>query len=245
MRKNVLLIGALMMASMSMMAQTKVGGIRESMIQQMAKSQNGGAANKALFNAIAANNIDDLVKNHANEAPVDTHFSIETPAQSIHNQKSSGRCWMFSGFNVLRSNFALNDKQGRVVEYSQDYLFFYDQLEKANLMLQGVIDLGKKSIEDPQVQFFFKNPLNDGGTFCGVADLASKYGLVPMSAQPETFSSNNTSKMSRLISSKLREYGLELRKMVAQGKKSAAIQARKNEMLGQVYHMLSLTLGEP
>ena len=62
MRKNVLLIGALMMASMSMMAQTKVGGIRESMIQQMAKSQNGGAANKALFNAIAANNIDDLVK---------------------------------------------------------------------------------------------------------------------------------------------------------------------------------------
>ena len=38
---------------------------------------------------------------------------------------------------------------------------------------------------------------------------------------------------------------VELRKMVAQGKKSAAIQARKNEMLGQVYHMLSLTLGEP
>ena len=245
MKKNLLFAGALMMASLSMMAQTKVGGISESMIQQMAKSQNGGAANKALFNAIAANNIDDLVKNYANEAPVDTHFSIETPAQSIHNQKSSGRCWMFSGFNVLRSNFALNDKQGRVVEYSQDYLFFYDQLEKANLMLQGVIDLGKKSIEDPQVQFFFKNPLNDGGTFCGVADLASKYGLVPMSAQPETFSSNNTSKMSRLISSKLREYGLELRKMVSQGKKPAAIQARKGEMLAQVYHMLSLTLGEP
>ena len=245
MRKNVLLLGAMMMASMSLMAQTKGGGISQSALQQMEKNQQAGVANKALFNAIANNSIDDLVKNHANEVPVDTHFSIETPSQSIHNQKSSGRCWMFSGFNVLRSNFAVNDKQGRVVEYSQDYLFFYDQLEKANLMLQGVIDLGKKSIEDPQVQFFFKNPLNDGGTFCGVADLASKYGLVPMSAQPETFSSNNTSKMSRLVSSKLREYGLELRKMVAQGKKSAAIQARKNEMLGQVYHMLSLTLGEP
>ena len=198
MRKNVLLLGAMMMASMSLMAQTKGGGISQSALQQMEKSQQSGIANKALFNAIANNNIDDLVKNHANEAPVDTDFSIETPSQSIHNQKSSGRCWMFSGFNVLRSNFAVNDKQGRVVEYSQDYLFFYDQLEKANLMLQGVIDLGKKSIEDPQVQFFFKNPLNDGGTFCGVADLASKYGLVPMSAQPETYSSNNTSKMSRL-----------------------------------------------
>ncbi len=244
MKKNVFLLGAMMMASMAMMAQTKAGGISEAALQQMAKAQ-GGAANKALFNAIANNNIDDLVKNPALQADVDTHFSVETPSQSIHNQKSSGRCWMFSGMNVLRSNFANNDKQGRIVEFSQDYLFFYDQLEKANLMLQGVIDTGKKSIEDPQVQFFFKNPLNDGGTFCGVADLAEKYGLVPMSTQPETFSSNNTTKMSRLVSSKLREYGLELRKMVAQGKKTAAIQARKNEMLGTVYHMLSLTLGEP
>ena len=244
MRKNVILFGAMLMIASSAMAQSSQGGISNATLQQIVKVQNG-SANKALFNAIANNNIDDLVKNPANQAPVDTHFSIETPKQSIHNQKSSGRCWMFSGFNVLRSNFAKNDKQGRVVEFSQDYLFFYDQLEKANLMLQGVIDTGKKSIEDPQVQFFFKNPINDGGTFCGVADLAEKYGLAPMSAQPETFSSNNTSKMSKLISSKLREYGLELRKMVAQGKKSSAIQARKDEMLATVYHMLSLTLGEP
>ena len=244
MRKNVILFGAMLMMASSAMAQSSQGGISNATLQQIVKAQNG-SANKALFNAIANNNIDDLVKNPANQAPVDTHFSIETPKQSIHNQKSSGRCWMFSGFNVLRSNFAKNDKQGRVVEFSQDYLFFYDQLEKANLMLQGVIDTGKKSIEDPQVQFFFKNPINDGGTFCGVADLAEKYGLAPMSAQPETFSSNNTSKMSKLISSKLREYGLELRKMVAQGKKSSAIQARKDKMLSTVYHMLSLTLGEP
>lgn len=245
MRKNVILMGALLMASMSMMAQTGKGGISAQMIQQMEKSQKGGTAEKALFNAIANNNIDDLVKNPANAAAVDTHFSIETPQQSIHNQLSSGRCWMFSGFNVLRSNFALNDKQGRVVEFSQDYLFFYDQLEKANLMLQGVIDLGKKDIEDPQVQFFFKNPLNDGGTFCGVADLTEKYGVVPMSAMPETFSAENTSKMASLITSKLREYGLKLRKMVAEKKSKQAIQAEKTQMLGTVYHMLKLTLGEP
>ncbi len=245
MKKNVILMGALLVASMSVMAQSKVGGISTSALQQIQNAQKGGIANKALFNAIANNNIDDLVKNPANAAPVDTHFSIETPKQSIHNQKSSGRCWMFSGFNVLRSNFAKDDSLGRVVEFSQDYLFFYDQLEKANLMLQGVIDTGKKSIEDPQVQFFFKSPIGDGGTFCGVADLAEKYGLVPMSAQPETFSSNSTSKMSKLVSSKLREYGLELRKMVADGKKANAIQSRKTEMLSTIYHMLTLTLGEP
>ena len=238
-------MGALLMAMSSAMAQTKSGGISQQMLVQIEKSQKQGAADKALFNAIAANNIDDLVKNRSNAGPVDTYFSVETPKQSIHDQKSSGRCWMFSGMNVLRANFAKEHGDSLTVEYSQDYLFFYDQLEKSNLMLQGVINTAKKSIEDPQVQFFFKSPINDGGTFCGVADLTEKYGLVPMSVMPETYSSENTSKVSKLIASKLREYGLELRKMVASGKNAQAVQTRKTEMLGTIYHMLTLAYGEP
>ena len=245
MRKNILLLGTLLLVSSAATAQTRNGGISAQMLAQIEKSQKSGSADKALFNAIANNNIDDLVKNRANAGPVDTHFSVETPSQSIHNQKSSGRCWMFSGMNVLRANFAKAHADSLAVEYSQDYLFFYDQLEKANLMLQGVLDNAKKPIDDPKVQFFFKNPLNDGGTFCGVADLAEKYGLVPMSVMPETFSSENTSKMSRLVASKLREYGLELRRMAADGKSAKQTEARKTEMLSTVYRMLCLTLGEP
>ena len=207
-------------------AQTKQGGISAQMLETMEKSQGNATVNKALVNALAANKIDDLAKNFSNKTTFDTHFSVETPKQSIHNQKSSGRCWMFSSFNVLRSNYAREHGDSIAVEFSQDYLFFYDQLEKANLMLQGVIDNAKKPMDDQRVQFFFKSPLNDGGTFCGAADLAPKYGLVPMSVQPETYSAENTSRISALISSKLREYGLELRKMVADGKKPAAINQR-------------------
>lgn len=245
MRKNIFLLGALLAVSAATMAQTKQGGISVQMLSQIEKMQKTSAADKALFNAIAANSIDDLVKNRANAGPVDTHFSVETPAQRIHNQKSSGRCWMFSGMNVLRANFAKAHADSLAVEFSQDYLFFYDQLEKANLFLQGVIDCANKPMDDKRVQFFFKNPLNDGGTFCGVADLTEKYGVVPMSAMPETFSAENTSKMASLITSKLREYGLKLRKMVAEKKSKQAIQAEKTQMLGTVYHMLKLTLGEP
>lgn len=215
------------------------------MLQQMEKTQQSAPASKAIFNALASNKIDNLAKNFANQGAIDTHFSTETPKQSIHDQKSSGRCWMFSGFNVLRANFAKQHADTLAVEYSHDYLFFYDQLEKANLMLQGVIDTAKKPMDDTRVQFFFKNPLNDGGTFCGVSDLADKYGLVPKSVQPETFSAENSAKMSSMISSKLREFGLELRQMAADGKKPAAIKARKTEMLSTVYRMLCLTLGEP
>ncbi|RHK47461.1 aminopeptidase [Leyella stercorea] len=215
------------------------------MLQQIEKSQGSTATNKALFNAVASNRIDNLAKNFSNRNTFDTHFSVETTKQSIHDQKSSGRCWMFSSFNVFRADFARHHADSLSVEFSHDYLFFYDQLEKANLMLQGVIDNAKKPMDDVRVQFFFKNPLNDGGTFCGAADLAPKYGLVPKSVQPETFSAENTSKISSLISSKLREYGLELRKMVADGKKAQAIDARKTEMLSTVYRMLAMALGEP
>lgn len=224
---------------------SKNGGISQEMLQQIVKTQPQSSADRALVNAIAGNKIDDLAKNYKNSATMTTFFSVETPKQSIHDQKGSGRCWMFSGLNVLRANFAKAHEQKQTVEFSQAYLFFYDQLEKANLMLQGVIDNAKKPMDDTRVQFFFKNPISDGGTFCGVADLAEKYGLVPMSVMPETYSSDNTRTMARLVSSKLREYGLELRSMVAAGKKEQAIKARKTEMLSTIYHMLTLTLGRP
>ena len=239
-----LLLGMMLMGTLTVGAQTKDGGISKQMLQQIEKQNAPTPSDRALRNALASNAIDALAKNQQNAGALDTYFSVETKKQSITNQKSSGRCWMFSGLNVLRANFAKRTDSLKVT-FSQDYLFFYDQLEKANLMLQGVIDTGKKPIDDLRVQFFFHHPLNDGGTFCGVADLTEKYGLVPTEVQPETFSAESTSRMSRIIASKLREFGLELRKMVAEGKKAKDIQQRKTEMLSEVYHMLVITLGEP
>lgn len=237
---------ALCLASATvLMAQNQPGGISSAMLQKIEASQKSSPAERALANAFASNNIDDLARNQAHQGSLNTYFSDETPKQSIQNQQSSGRCWMFSGLNVLRGNFAKAHNDTLAVEYSHAYLFFYDQLEKANLMLQGVIDNAKLPMEDARVMFFFKNPINDGGTFCGVADLADKYGLVPKSVQPETYSSDNTKIMAKLVSRKLREFGLELRKMVADKKSKTAINDRKTEILSTVYHLLTLTLGEP
>ena len=229
---------------MTATVNAQTGGISSKMLGEIQKQNKMTPAENAIANAIAANSIDNLAQNRNNAAELDTYFSVETPKQAITDQKSSGRCWMFSGMNVLRANFAKRTDSLRV-EFSQAYLFFYDQLEKANLFLQGVIDTGKKPIDDQRVQFFFKNPINDGGTFCGVADLTEKYGLVPKQVMPESYSSDNTSKMARLISSRLREDGLILRKMVADGKKASDIEKAKTEMLATVYRMLALTIGEP
>ena len=239
-----LLLASVLALTTGVMAQQQAGGITPQMLQEIQKQNTPSVSDRALRNALVANSIDELAKNQDNAVALDTYFSVETKKQSITDQKSSGRCWMFSGLNVLRANFAKRT-DSLTVSFSHDYLFFWDQLEKANLMLQGAIDTGKKPIDDQRVQFFFHYPLNDGGTFCGVADLAEKYGLVPYEVRPETYSANNTSRMSSIIKSKLREHGLELRRMVAAGKKAKDIEKRKTQMLGEIYHMLVITLGEP
>ncbi|MBQ7443028.1 MAG: C1 family peptidase [Bacteroidaceae bacterium] len=224
---------------------TRGGGISADMLARIRAQQPEATVTRALTNAIAANAIDDLARSRRNAGPVPSRFSVETPAQTITDQKQSGRCWMFSGFNVLRADFARRHADSLAVELSQGYLFFWDQLEKANLFLQGIIDCADQPIDSERVRFFMRSPIGDGGTFCGVADLAAKYGLVPAEVVPETYSSENTARMSRLVGSKLREYGLELRALVAERKTAAAIAERKTEMLADIYHILALTLGEP
>ena len=83
--------------------------------------------------------IPTLATNAENAAMIDTHFSDRVRTKGITDQQSSGRCWLFTGLNVLRAKMIDKyDLPG--MEFSQNYLFFYDQLEKANLFLQGVID---------------------------------------------------------------------------------------------------------
>ena len=243
MMKKIFTVAALCL-TMTAQAQKQEGGISNAMLRDIQKEQKLDASDRALQNAIAANAIDDLARNRQNACELDTYFSVETRKQSITDQQQSGRCWMFSGMNVLRSDFNLRT-DSLTVEFSQAYLFFWDQLEKANLMLQGVIDTATKPIDDQRVQFFFHYPINDGGTFCGVADLADKYGMVPKAVMPESYSSDNTSKARSLVASKLREYGLQLREMVQKGKKKPALEKAKTRMLGQIYHMLQYIIGEP
>ena len=190
MRRKLIVTACLSAFLMSVQAQS--GGISQEMLREIQRSQQ--PVNRAIANAIAANSIDALAKNHQNARAFDTYFSIETPKQSITDQKSSGRCWMFSGLNVLRSNLAQRDSVN--MEFSQAYLFFWDQLEKANLMLQGVIDTAKEPIDHQRVRFFFQNPINDGGTFCGVSDLVDKYGLVPSESSSSPATASNCSSCS-------------------------------------------------
>lgn len=230
--------------TLGVQAQEKQGGISQDMLQQIKKSYQGTATDKALRNAISNNDIRNLALNQENRPNFDTYFSDRVLSKGISDQKSSGRCWLFTGLNVMRAKMI--EKYGLgAFQFSQVYPFFWDQLEKSNLFLQGIIDTREKPLDDKMVEWLLKNPLSDGGQFTGIADIIGKYGLVPSEIMPETSNSANTSRMADLIKQKLRENALELRDMATKKAKLSDLENKKTEMLGTIYRMLVLNLGEP
>ncbi len=235
--KKSLVILSLSALSMNAFAQS----ITPEMLNKMEQENKVSGTSKAIRNALAATSVASIALNQDNQTEKNTYFSNSVPSVGITDQKSSGRCWLFTGLNVLRAQM-IKSQSLEGMEFSQNYLFFYDQLEKSNLFLQAVIDTRKKDMNDQTVMWLFQNPLSDGGTFTGVADLVSKYGVVPKGVMPETYASNNTSSWTGYIKRKLREDALALRETKATDRQ---LQDMKTKMLNEIYHMLTLTLGEP
>lgn len=213
-------------------------------IQQMASKLSKNSSETALKNAISNNDVKKLALERDHVGKVNHFVSDQVKTKGITNQKSSGRCWMFTGLNVLRAK-VIDKYDLKEFQFSHNFLFFYDQLEKANLFYNGMIETAFKPIDDREVEWLLKNPIGDGGQWTGVVDLISKYGLVPSEAMPETYHSENTSMMRRLLARKLRKDGLELREIGKSKLSKEAIITIKNEKLADIYQILVFCLGEP
>ena len=237
--KKLIICAALMVGALGASAQTKDGGISSDMLSRISKSYTGSAEQKAIRNALSSNSIAALAVNSESLAMIDTHFSDRVKTKGITNQLSSGRCWLFTGLNVLRAKM-IDKYDLPSMEFSQNYNSFYDLLEKSNLFLQAIVDTRSLPLEDRKVDWLMKNPIGDGGQFTGVSNLIMKYGVVPNEAMPETYQSNNTSGMLNILRQKLREYALELREL-----KPAETAARKEAMLSEIYRILAECVGVP
>ena len=237
-------IAASLLMTTSVTAQENKGGIDATMLKELSESYVPTGAEKALQNIMLANSVKVLSVNQDNLNELDTHFSHSVNSKGITDQKSSGRCWLFTGMNVLRAKMIASENLG-AFEFSQVYNFFFDQLEKSNLFLQGIIDTRKKPFDDRTVEWLFKHPLSDGGTFTGVADLIAKYGIVPKGVMKESYTSDNTATFSALLTRKLREFGFALRKAHEKGAKEKELLTLKKEQLKVVYKMLAQVYGIP
>ncbi len=229
----------------SLISFAQQGSVNEANMSQIRKAYDkNDPSTRALTNALSNNDVTKIALNRENLSNIEHNFKYKVDVKGISNQKKSGRCWMFTSMNTLRP-FVIDKYKLSKFEFSHNYLYFWDIFEKANLYLEAQIKYAKKPMDDKYVVWLFKSPVNDGGVWNSFTNLAEKYGLVPKEIFPETNSSDNTSWMIKIIKRKLREDGIELRKMHSKKIKSEKLRERKLEMLGDVYRILSLNLGEP
>ncbi|KAJ4298671.1 bleomycin hydrolase [Collariella sp. IMI 366227] len=183
-------------------------------------------------------------------AVADQHvFNVKIPFEGgpITNQRQSGRCWLFASTNVFR--VALMRKYGlESFELSQAYLFFWDKLEKSNWFLEQIIATKDMDLDSRLLQTMLSEPLSDGGQWDMVYNLVTKYGLIPQSLYPDSFSASSSSALNSLLFTKLREYALTLRTLLSSPTTTittAHLSTTKATMLHEIHTLLTLTLGRP
>lgn len=237
-----LLLSSIMLLAQSERTNRTDGAITPELLQKLQQATPKAPAERALHNSIVQNGM--VLANAELATPPDDHFTYRVPTKGITDQKRSGRCWLFTGFNVLRAQFIKDNNLGEFY-FSHCYSFFWDQLEKANLFLEGILETRTLPITDRKVEWLFQHPINDGGQFTGISDNLLKYGVVPSDVMPETYSSNNTSRLSSLIAKLLRQGGMELRSKAQQGATLAELRKEKETTLQAIYRLLCLNLGTP
>ena len=198
----------------------------------------------AMENAISHNGLLTSLEKRSAAVENTPVFSLDLTKDKVSDQKASGRCWMFAALNTFRhkmiAGFQLED-----FELSQAHTFFWDKYEKSNWFLEQVIATADQELTSRKVKFLLDTPQQDGGQWDMVVSLFEKYGVVPKSVYPESISSSNSRELNQILNKLLRQDAQILRELVAEGANSAELQAKKEELLQEVFNFLAMNLGLP
>lgn len=188
--------------------------------------------------ALVKNKINDLAKVNEQAEFTRDMFSFNLKTLPVTNQKSSGRCWIFAGCNVIREKVAKKYNL-KDFELSQNYIAFYDKLEKCNYLLENIISLKDVERDDRTLDNLLTVGIQDGGQWDLFVNIINKYGLVPKSAFPETFQSSNTYQIDNLLNKYIRKFAFEIRNS------NEDISYKKDEFMKNIYKILCSCFGVP
>ena len=198
----------------------------------------------AMENAISHNGLLASLEKRSAAVENTSVFSLDLTKDKVSDQKASGRCWMFAALNTFRhkmiANFQLED-----FELSQAHTFFWDKYEKSNWFLEQVLATADQELTSRKVKFLLDTPQQDGGQWDMVVSLFEKYGVVPKSVYPESISSSDSRELNQILNKLLRQDAQILRELRAEGVESAELQAKKEELLQEVFNFLAMNLGLP
>jgi bleomycin hydrolase len=235
---------ALLAIGLGLNATSYGDGLDPKTLEGFRQSCNLSGTNRAIYNAATGNSLAQLTLNREILQNDNALFSNTVKVNGITNQKGSERCWLFGSLNVLRPE-VMKKYKIESFQFSENYLAFWDKMEKANCFLEYMIELADRDPLDREMSMLLKKPIQEGGWWDYTTALIEKYGVVPADAMPEAANSENSALLFSLLQQKLRVDAVTLRKMKKDGKPAAELQAAKKKMLEEVYRMVVLSVGEP
>ena len=213
-------------------------------IERFVKQFESNPAYRLAQNAVTSTSLDDVALDRSVVNSMATSMSNVLDDWEATNQKQSGRCWLFAGLNLLRTG-AAKTMDVKDFEFSQNYLLYWDKLEKANFWLEAIIETADRDVDDRTVAHLLANSAEDGGQWNMFVALVRKHGLVPKAAMPETHSSSKTHMLNRSISQLLRRTARDLRQQAANGASAEQLHDTKLAALEVMHRILTIHLGTP
>ncbi|XP_048751935.2 bleomycin hydrolase-like [Ostrea edulis] len=225
-----------------------IGGIPENVLQDMENAFSSDPKNKLAQNVCFMTNPRQVMKSQSDLRDKVHIFNCKVPTEGkpMTNQKASGRCWIFACMNAMRCSVMQLFKCDEL-EFSQNYLYFWDKLERCNYNLDSYIDCARRgeTYEGRLVSHLLVSPSEDGGQWDMLVNLIEKYGVIPKACFKDSESAQQSRSMCGIINNKMREFCKKLHTMVFEKASDEEIQKEKSLMLQQIYSILSICLGTP
>ena len=215
--------------------------IKKEYLAKQFKAYQKDDKNVILRHALSNTSLYTLANNQDNAIDMDFNFDINIKTLSAANQKASGRCWIFAATNVCREIVAKECNLDKF-ELSQSYLAFFDRLEKANYLLESVIELIDRDYDDRTLTFLLQNGVGDGGQWDMFVNLVNKYGLCPKNVFPETNTSSATRETGQLINFSIRKFA-SVAKELYEKEGLETVRKEKDKLLDKFYVLLTNAYG--
>ena len=200
--------------------------------------------NRLMQNTVTQRDVNEVALDHRIAAEATHTFSTLLDEWEPTQQGNSGRCWLFSGLNLFRVD-TMKSLNTRQFEFSQSYMMFWDKVERANFVLEAVIETADRPVDDRIIQHLMLAPVEDAGQWDMFINLVDKYGVVPKEAMPETESSGNTRQMNSSLYYQVRQGAAKIRRLYQDEAGPEAMRQVKMDTLTSVYRILCIHLGSP
>lgn len=215
-------------------------------IKKFREIYNLDKTNQMIENAITKNGLENACINRDIIIENQPIFNIELPESKRYNQEDSHRCWIYGGLNLIKYNIAKNLNVDIMnIELSNNYIAFFDRLEKSNNMYEIVINSNNTDFDYLHKENILDSCVTEGGYWNWFVAIVNKYGIVPYSYSPNVVESLNYEKLGYLYTEKVKKDIIELLSLKKQEKDLEVLRKTKDKYLKENYILLCKILGAP